>query len=259
MAVTSRNGPVLVWSYVYSGADSVQDFLAAQMSLACTSGTGIIPLAAAAAETWRQLEGQVGRGISGLALSAVRGFITAQITAILAGAGKNRWCELVTAPPSAADTFREVFPDTTFVCVHRACMDVIKVAVQSNPWGLYGQGFVPYLMSYPGNSVAALAAYWVSSTEQLLEFEASSTGAIYRVRYEDVMADPSQALAEVRSSLQLSDPVPDSESAMLFQPTVSQQPGLPAEPVVPVRTIPARLRERIARLHGELGYPPPDD
>ena len=44
------NGPVIMLAYAHSGADRVQDALAAGTKLACTAGTGIIPLCAAAAE-----------------------------------------------------------------------------------------------------------------------------------------------------------------------------------------------------------------
>jgi hypothetical protein len=178
----ARNGPVLVLSYPYSGAGHVQDLLAAGTDLACTSSTGIIPLSVAAAEAWRRVEGQPGQAMSRLAVSTIRGLLTAQVAVILAGTGKSRWCELVTAPPSAADPFLQVFPQTGFVCVHRCCGEVIRAGVRASPWGVQGPGLVPYFLSHPGNSVSALAAYWVSSTEQLLAFEAANAGPAYRVR-----------------------------------------------------------------------------
>ncbi len=42
---------------------------------------------------------------------------------------------------------------------------MIRAGVQANPWGLQAQSFRPFLLAYPGNSVAALAAYWVTSTD----------------------------------------------------------------------------------------------
>jgi hypothetical protein len=253
------NSPIIVLSYAYAGAERVQNALAVGSSLGCTSGTGIIPQCAAAAEVWRRIEGQQGTTMSRLAAAAIRGLVTAQIAAILASSGQPRWCELATAAPGAAETFLQVFPDAHFVCVHRSCLDVIRAGVQANPWGLQPQSFRPFLLAYPGNSVAALAAYWVTSTEQLLGFERANQQATDRVRAEDVTAQPGQALAGVRAALGIgdteSDNIPPAQRGWLTEPG-----GAPAQPdaTVPAEMIPQPLRERITDLHAELGYPPPE-
>lgn len=247
-------GPVILLSYAYSGGPRVQEALAADTSLACTSATGVIPLCEGAAETWRRVEGHNGQAMSALAVSTVRGLITAQVTTILAAAGKTRWCELATASPTVAGPFLQVFPHTAFVCVHRNCLDVIRAGVQASPWGLQGQGLVPYLLPYPGNSVAALAAYWANSTEELLAFEAANTGITSRVRYEDVAADPDEALAGVRASLGLGGGRPGRTFVEQFA-APDQAARAPAAEV-PLAMIPRPMRQRIGRLHTELGYPP---
>jgi hypothetical protein len=253
------NGPVIVLSYAYSQARQVQDALADGTELACTSGTGIVPLCMAAAETWRYVEGARGPGLSRLAASSIRGLVTAQLTAILAGAGKTRWCELATASPSAAEAFLQVFPGTAFVCVHRSCLDVVREGAQASPWGLHGQGLMPYLLPYPGNSVAALAAYWADSTEQLLAFEKANPQTTHRVRCEDVDGGPGEALAALRASLGLGAGA--QHSALAGQPE-PPGPGPAASPApearVPVELVPGPLRAVITGLHTELGYPPPE-
>lgn len=247
------NGPVIVLSYAYSGADHVQNALAAGAELACTSGTGIIPLCSAAAETWRRIEGQHGAGLSRLAAGSIRVLATVQVTMILASAGQSRWCELASVAPAAAEPFLQLFPQARFVCVYRSCPDVIRAGVQASPWGLHGQSFAPYLLAHSGNSVAALAAYWANSTEQLLSFEQANREASLRIRYEDVAAFPDQALRTVRAELKLSDKGNDSTNLarrMLAQPD-------PIPPVqVPAELIPEPLRQRISDLHAKLGYSP---
>jgi hypothetical protein len=258
----AANGPVVVLSYAYAGADRVQNALAVGSRLACTSGSGIIPLCAAAAETWRRIEGQPGTPgtpMSQLAAAAIRGLVTAQITAILASSGQQRWCEVATASPEAAQTFLQVFPQAHFVCVHRSCLDMVRAGVQANPWGLQGQVFTPFLLTHPGNSVAALAAYWASSAEELLMFERANQQATYRVRYEDVTTRPDQALATVRAALELGGR--ETDDGFPAQPGRLAQAGdAPAQPDanVPAEMIPEPLLQRISRLHGELGYPPPE-
>jgi hypothetical protein len=248
-----RNGPVIIMSYAYSGAEYVQDALAACLGLACTSGTGIIPMCAAAAETWQRIEGRSGPLISRLAATSIRGLVTAQVAVILADAGKKRWCELTTASSGTVESFLQLFPNTTIVCVHRSCLEVVSVGVQASPWGLQSQALVPFLQGYPGNNVAALAAYWVNSARQLLAFEKSHPEIAHRVRYEDVTSQPERALATIREAqvLQTSGydtirgPLADSGSEPL-------RPG----PTVPIEMIPESLRERIASLQAELRYLP---
>jgi sulfotransferase family protein len=249
------NAPVLVLSYSYSGADRVQSHLAAGTDLVCTSGTGVVPLCVAAAETWRRVECRPGPAMSRLAASTIRGLVSAQITVVLSGAGGRRWCELVTAPAGAADTFLQVFPGTVVVCVHRSCADVLRAGVKANPWGLSNQGLLPYLLPNPGNIAAALAAYWANATEQLLAFEAAHPGTAHRVRFEDVRAAPERALAGARVALRLDGPA----CGVTFPEPVEPRPIAGIEPPVPLEMIPEPLRARIGHLQAALGYAPPED
>jgi hypothetical protein len=253
---------IIVLSYVYSGAALVQEALATDTTMACTAATGILPLCETAAETWKRIDGG-GRSMSRLAMASVRALIAVQVTAILAGAGKARWCELATTT-SAAESFARILPNADIVCVHRSSLDMIRAGIRANPWGLRRPGLLPYIFSHPGNSIAALAEYWADSTEQLLALEASSPDSTHRIRYEDVTADQRSALAAVRASLGLYD---EASGGSLPQTANSSGPatnssGSPiAEPLladldVPTELIPPSLQERISRLHVALGYPP---
>lgn len=240
--------PVIILSYQHSGAASVQETLSADDRLACTSATGILPLCEAAARAWRRVDDS--EVLSGLAISSIRAMVRAQISVILAARGKRRWCELATSPPSAASDFREVFPGTRFVCVHRSCTEVIADCVRARPWGpAMFPGMARFSAAYPGNFVAAIAAFWAASTEGLLTFEAAGGPAVCRVRYEDVVTGPGRALAgacEVLGlDLTLADPGPAADSIDRFTPGQ-----------VPPDMIPAQLRERVDRLHAQLGYDP---
>jgi len=254
---SGEQGPsaVIVLSYAYSGAARVQETLATDTTMACTTATGILPLCETAAETWKRIDGG-GQSMSRLAIASVRALIAAQMTAILAGTGKTRWCELATTT-SAAESFVRIVPNAGIVCVHRSSLDMIRAGVRANPWGLHRLGLLPYIFSHPGNSIGALAAYWADSTEQLLALEASSPDSTYRIRFEDVMANPTHALATVRASLDLYDepcdgPLP--QAANSSGPATTDSP-LP-DPGMLTELIPQPLRERISHLHVALGYPP---
>jgi hypothetical protein len=247
--------PIIILSYPHSGAGRVQDLLAAETDLACTAGTGVVQLCAAAAETWRRIEGHHERAMSQLAVAAVRQLVTTQVTVILAGAGKVRWCELAAADSIAAQSFHEVFPHAVFVCVHRCCPDVIRARVEANPWGLHGQGLGPYLLSYPGNSAAALAAYWANSAEELLAFENANPEITHRVLYEDMTPGPGGALDGLRMQLGLSNTRRSTVPSQVDFKEPNAEAAHATGSEVPVKMIPVPLRERVNRLHAALGYP----
>ena len=245
------DSPVILLSYAYSGARRVQELLAADTALACTMGTGILPMCLAAAESWQRVEGRDGNAMSQLAAASVRGVVSAQLTVILTVAGKKRWCELAMADRDAARWFLQVVPDAVFVCVHRGCLDVIRAGVASSPWGLYGQPLAPYSLSYPGNSVAALAAYWATCTEELLSFEEANLQVTRHIRYEDASGEPGEALTALRTWLRLDGHPRDRDLAGRID---SAEPADTPEPELPMEMIPLPLRDRISRLHARLGY-----
>jgi len=254
-----RTGPVIVLACPYAGAARVVEALAADPAVAATTGTGIIPLCGHAAQTWQRLDGRGDQSLSRLAASTLRALVTAQMTMVLAEAGKTRWCELATGGTSGASSFLQIFPDTTIVTVHRHSLDMIRAAVHASPWGLHLPRLAPYLSSYQGSTAAALAAYWADSTEQMLAFEAANPHVTCRVRYEDAAADPDRALASLRSCLGLTA---RPHQGIIREPASTGPPApqtpSPTGAVVPAAMIPRPLLDRISRLHAELGYPAPE-
>jgi hypothetical protein len=246
-----------VLSYAYSRARIVQGILAAGTDLACTQATGIVALCGAAAETWRRVESQPGSGMTQLAALSIQQLVITQVTALLAGTGKGRWCELAMASPGAAASFLAVFPGTGFVCVHRSCPDVIREGIQASPWGLQDPAVRFYCQPYPGNNVAALAAYWADATETLLAFEAANPQSSHRIRYEDVESDPDHTLTQVRTSLRLNQAGHGGQATAPAEPKDAGNPGFVRLGItVPAEMIPRELRRRIDSLHAQLGYSP---
>jgi sulfotransferase family protein len=253
----SAKAPVIVLSYGFSGAQLVQQVLAAGTNLACTSATGILPLCETAAATWARVTGQQAETRSRLAEASIRAMVQAQVAVILADAGGQRWCELATSPASAAAAFLRVFPQTGFVCVHRSCAGVIIASIKGSPWGLAAPGMRPFHATYPGNAVAAVASYWAASTEQLLAFQAANPNASSRIRYEDVADYGERALSATLSLLRLHhDPGQQPPPGQSAEPEPAHEDTTGPHPQLPVEMIPAELRKRIDRLHADLGYPP---
>jgi hypothetical protein len=244
--------PVIVLAYPHAGGKRLWSLLNGQPGLACTSGTGILALCDQAAATWRGVEGRQASQLSPLAATATRTLTTTAIITILARqGGAQRWCEFATAPPRAAETFLQLYPRTRVLCLHRSCTDVIRAALQADPWGLSGQEYVPFLNAYPASTAAALTAYWVARTTSLIAFEEAHPDACMRVRYEDIADDP--YVGDVRLFLDM-DParagLTDQETPGEWIPSVGRAYRAP----FPADQVPAPLLAQADGLARKLGY-----
>ncbi len=184
----SAGGPVVILTYPYSGSEVLTELLSASRHLACTSETGLLPTCQAAMRTWQAAEGRPAQ--SQLAIKSVRSLASAIITVIQAEAGARRWCETAFAQPAAASTFLQLFPTTTFLCLHSSLPRLLSEATARHPWGLGGTVFWQHALPHPGNGAATIAAYWASRTESLLTFEDEHPSSCVRLRQEDLIAEP---------------------------------------------------------------------
>jgi hypothetical protein len=254
-----RADPVIVLTYGHAGARHLQRLLQDQPELAATSGTGLLAACDQAASAWQQAERRPERVLSPLARRSIRTMASAMMLSITARAGRPRWFETAAAEPSAAQTFLDLFPSTRFVCLHRACPDVIYATLQASPWGLAGLVYAGYTVSYPGSTLAALAAWWVDHARPILEFEREHPEACMRLRYEDLAADPARIEREIGEFLGLKREVPilpelpsDPRQTLTGADAPRCGAGLPAG------QIPAGLLAQVNELHSQLGYPPLD-
>jgi Sulfotransferase family len=260
-AASGRAGsePVIVLGYPNSGATRVLSLLSDRGGLACTSGTGVLPLCHQAAEVWRHAEARTeepGR-ISALAGASIRAMAGAVITQILVGEGRDRWCEFAVASEDAAGTFLSLYPAARFVCVHRGFSDVARAAIQASPWGLAGPGYAPFLAAHPGSTLSALGAFWVARTTALLSFETGHPAQCLRIRYEDIDGRPGTA-ATIASFLGLSEAAsrPGLEAERVSRAEAAPEPADPApEQHLPVAQLPPALLAEVDDLLERLDYP----
>jgi Sulfotransferase family len=254
-AKSDRSAPVIILAYTGSGAAGLRPVLSTFPELACTMGTGILPLCHSAVSAWRTVDGRADAGLSPLALTSARALTTALVTAILAREGGTRWCETATAPPSAAEAFALLYPQAKFLTVHRRADTTIRAIIDSSSWGPTGPEFAPYVSATPANPIAALASYWITHTTGQLEFERAHTASCRRVRIEDLTTNPSQARKDIGDFLCL-----DAANAPSWLTDGSEWSGpadasqAPAE--FPYAQLPAALLAQLNQLHTRLGYPP---
>ncbi len=257
-AQSAQAAAVIVMAYTGSGADRLWSAMSACPGLACTGGTGILPLCHTAVTTWQTVDGHDGQGISQLGAASARALSTGLVTAILARDGGRRWCEFSTAPPAAAQTFARLYPQTRFLIVHRRADTTVRTILGASRWGLAGPEFAPFVAAHPTSSLAALASYWITRTTQQLDFEQAHHQSCLRVRIEDLTANSAQTLQAISDFLSLDEA---GTSPWLIQEKHGSWPADPDSPAtgIPLNLIPAPLLPQLNDLHQALGYLPITD
>ena len=130
-------------------------------------------------------------------LNGLRASIDLMMSAHLERVGKTWFCDKSLGSAMHAKLLLQLYPNTKFVCLYRHPMDVIASGLEACPWGLVGYGFDPYIAATPGNSVLALARFWLERIAQIMSVEEDFPDQCLRVRYEDLVSDPDQVMSEV--------------------------------------------------------------
>lgn len=98
-------------------------------------------------------------------------------------------------------TVERVYPDAQYIILYRHVMDTIASGLEASPWGFQAYGYAPYTQLSPGNSVAALAHYWLDHVSTALEWEKQAPESCLRVRYEDLVVSPEDCIVEIQRFL----------------------------------------------------------
>ncbi|HEU4711736.1 MAG TPA: sulfotransferase [Pyrinomonadaceae bacterium] len=116
--------------------------------------------------------------------------------------GKQTWCEKTTENLQYLGILHDVFPDARYICLYRNCMDVVHSSIECSRWGFMPE-LAPYVQKRPDNIVAAMVESWIEKTKVLLEFEQAHASQCFRVKYETLVAEPSQTLSAMFAVLGL--------------------------------------------------------
>ncbi|MBO0833986.1 MAG: sulfotransferase, partial [Actinobacteria bacterium] len=248
--------------------------------LACPPETNVPALCGQLATVWSLIEGaplSANRGdeppdIPDAAIAGVRETMDRMTGSYLARRGKKRYCDKSLGTARFSYLMQRIWPRTKFICLFRHPMDVIASGMEACPWGLNGYGFDPYIAETPGNSVHALAHFWVDNAATILTAEQQFAERCHRVRYEDMVADP-QAVADRLFKFLDVDLVPGIAEACFaaererFGPAdykIWHTSQITDDSVGRGWTIPAgligpQIRAGINELCGKLGYLPVDE
>ena len=267
--------PVFVLCTGRSGSTLLRFLLDAHPDLACPPEMKLPEVFGRLATLWATIEslplsdgsGNATAGVPAAAVAGIRHTVDLMVGPYLARRGKKRFCDKNLGTEYYADMLLSVYPEAKFICLHRHPMDVIASGIEACPWGLSNYGFEPYVAAAPGNSVLALARYWTDHTAAIMGVEARFPEHCYRVRYEDLVADPDAVAGQVFGFLGV-PPVAGISASCFSRERERFGPGdfkiwntsqISGDSVgrgwpVPANMIPAQLTATMNELAGQLGY-----
>ena len=188
--------------------------------------------------------------------------------------GKAMWIDKSLPSLLFGDLLASVYPRGRFVCLYRQCSDTIASLHESSPWSFDSFGVLPFVQASPVNLVQAFAAYWADRITHLQAFELAHPDVTLRLRYEDLVARPEEAVTRVFEFLGVrSDEATvsaalafDRAGATLWPGDVKTRfaRGIDSSSVgrgwsVPFDMLTEDLRKRVDGLSHELGYLPLPD
>jgi hypothetical protein len=199
----ASSDPVFVLCAGRSGSTLLRFVLDSHPELACPPETNVPALCGQLANVWALIEGaplSANRGdeppeIPDSVIAGVRETMDRMVGSYLTRRGKKRYCDKSLGTARYAYLMSRVWPEAKFICLVRHPMDVVASGIEACPWGLGGYGFDQYIAETPGNSVFAMARFWVDNVATILAAEEEYSDRCHRVRYEDLVSDP-QATAD---------------------------------------------------------------
>jgi hypothetical protein len=275
-----RPDPVFVLCMGRSGSTLLRFLLDAHPDLACPPETSLPALCRQLAVVWSLIEGaplSAERGdappqIPDGAVKGIRRMLDEMTGSVLDRRGKRVFCDKSLGSAWHADLLRQIYPQARFVCLYRHPMDMIRSGLEACPFGLNGYGFDQYIVGSPGNSVLALARYWLDNATAIAKVEETHPQLCHRVRYEELVEDPEGVMQGVYAFLGVG-PAPGVAQACFsgererFGPadhkiwatssvsgdSVGRGESVPAGLIVP------QVTAAINELAGKLGYRPVDE
>lgn len=275
---SQATGPVFILTGSRSGSTLLRFILDTHPELSCPPETGLGSLCATIARAASVLDGSAmvepveNQLLTPAAEKVLRATIDNIFQSFPGKEGMRRWCDKSLDNIMHADLLAQVWPDAQYICLVRHCMDVVASAVEACPWGLTGFGFDQYVSHYPGNSVAAVAAYWIQTTSNILDFSKKHDNQCLVLRYEDLVSHPEDVIGQICAFLKIKE-VPGIAESCLSVPHAATGPAdekiwftrqihsasVGRGVTVPINGLPPMMVNAINELGNQLGYRPITD
>ncbi len=267
--------PIFVFSCVRSGSSLLRYILDTHPAIYAPPEMNLGGLANAAYQFYSALRSLKAPDPADMSdpevLAQVRHNISEVLDAETRRRGKLIWCEKTPRNLEALDLLAKLYPDARFVCLYRNRLDTVFSLLETSRY----RPMVPlrkYMARQPETLIGAATEYWTDGISSLLAFERQHRKNSYRVRYEDVVAQPEATLPALFSFLGLEwDPrlidmvyatphdLGAGDKSVRFAGKIRADrigaglrvPGYLTETS---NLIDARLRQRAEELDQELGY-----
>lgn len=272
--------PVFVLCMGRTGSTLLRFLLDAHPDLACPPETNVPSLCGQLANVWALIEGaplSQNRGdeppdIPDSVIGGVRETMDRMVGSYLQRRGKKRYCDKSLGTARFSYLMSRVWPEAKFVCLFRHPMDVVASGIEACPWGLNGYGFEQYIAETPGNSVHAMARFWMDNAVAILSAEEQWPERCHRIRYEDMTCDPQTVADDLYEFLGVAK-VPDigrkifaaererfgpADYKIWYTSRISTD-SIGRGWTVPAGLIAPAVRQTINEFCARLGYMPVDD
>jgi hypothetical protein len=180
--------------------------------------------------------------------------------------GKQIWCEKTPLNLVHRELLGEVFPEARRICLYRNCMDVVHSCLEFSQQKYVGE-LDPYFHRYPDNHVTALVSYWVDRAQMLLDVEERNGDRCFRIKYEDLVRSPADALPPMFEFLgvdwnpSMLDSVftaahekGDGDPKVLYTKSI-RRASVGKGSSVPLRRVADDLLRKMNELLAQIGYP----
>lgn len=196
----------LVVGAARSGTTLTRLLLDAHPDVSCPPEAGLPALMSHLARVWSAVDGdKAGGEMSEDARAATVDAARRVIDAYCAPKGARLHCDKSLDSVAHLEIVRELFPELRVVLVFRHVMDTIASGIEASPWGFQAYGYKPYVQMWPGNSVAALASYWLDHVRTALAWERRHPERCHRLRYEDLVLAPEPSVLAIQRFLDLDE------------------------------------------------------
>ena len=200
-----RPDPVFVLCMGRSGSTLLRFLLDAHPELACPPETSLPALCGQLSIAWSLIgdappateRGTIPQRAPDAAVAGIRRMLDEMTGSYLARRDKRLFCDKSLGSAQFADLLSQIYPGARFLCLYRHPMDVIRSGLDACPWGLTGYGFDNYTVGSPGNSVLALARYWLENATLINRVEQAQPERCHRIRYEDLVEDTEDVMRDV--------------------------------------------------------------
>jgi len=213
------------------------------------------------------------RGAEEMAADICRSVARDVFTPYLGRHSKNRWCDKSLVSVDSAEVLLTVFPSARFVCLYRDFRDVVASTLEACPFGVAGYAVDGYIRDTPGNSVCAVARYWVDKVETMCAFEQAHPDQTYRLRYEDFVSAPDVEFQRLCHFIGCSEPPASLSHADVLHRSAAFGPqdykilythevsrgSVGRGWAIPTQFLPDMLVARIDAVNGQLKYAPARD